>query len=131
MRIGVARRAGAVLEMEGQDFVRAPAQPDLVAFRAGYGGVRSGKRKARVLVLGDRIRGPVEILHRVAILAAILVGRGGELFVMLVLVAIQAGREFHLIDRVFARRRVAFVAGHGRVLSFQRVLRRGVLFHAK
>jgi hypothetical protein len=131
VRIGVARRAGAVLEMEWQDFVRAAAQPDLVAIRAGHGGVGSGKRKARVFVLRGRKRGPVEIFYGVAIFATILVRRGGKLIVMGVLMAIHTGGEFDLIQRVFARRRVALVAGHRRMFSFQRILGSGVFLHAE
>lgn len=44
--IFVACRARAVLEMERQNFVGAPGQSDLVAFRAGNRGVRPGQRKA-------------------------------------------------------------------------------------
>ena len=101
VRIVVARRAGAVLEFERQDFILPPAQPGLVAFGAGYGDVGPGKSKARILVFGDRKCGAVEILYGVAVFAAILVRRRGELLVMFVFMAIQAGGEFDLIDRVF------------------------------
>ena len=42
MRIHVASRAGAVLEMERQNFVRSSTEAGFVAFRAGYGHVSPG-----------------------------------------------------------------------------------------
>ena len=131
VRIGVACRAGAVFKMERQNFVLASPQADLVAFRASDGGMRAGQGEARLHVLGNRIRGAVEVLHRVAVFATILIRRRGELVVMRVLMAIRACREFHFINRVLAGRRMALVAGDRGVLALQRVAGRGVLFHSK
>ena len=58
----------------------------------------------------------MEVLYSMAILTAILVGRGRKLFIMSILVAIRACREFHVVDSVLAGRRMAFVASHRRVL---------------
>ena len=102
-----------------------------MALRAGHGYVRSRQRVARLLVLGDGECRAMKIFYCVAILAAILVGRGGELLVMLILMAIQAGRELHLVLGIFACRSVALVASHSRVLSFQRVFGSGVFLHAE
>ena len=73
----------------------------------------------------------MKVLYGVAILAAILVGRGGELLVVRVLMAIRARRELHFVDGVLAGRRVAFVASDGRMFSLERIMRRRVLLHAK
>ena len=131
MRIGVTCRAGAILEVEWQNLVRAPAQSDFVTCRARDSRVRPGQRKTRVTVLGYRERGSVEVPDRVAILAAILIGRRDELLVVGVLVTIRARRKFHLVDRVFARGRVALFAGHGRMFPLQRIAGGGVLLDAE
>jgi hypothetical protein len=73
----------------------------------------------------------VKILYRVAVLATILVRRGGELFVVRVLVAIHAGREFHFVYRVFSRGCMAFLTGNYGVFSFERIMRGGVFLHTE
>ena len=129
--IRVAGSAGAVREMERQNLVRSSAEARFVALRAGDGHVGPGQHEVGVLVLGDRERRAMKVLYRVAVLAAILVGRGGKLLVMRVLMAIRARRELHFVDSVLAGRRVAFVASDGRMFSFQRIMRCRVLLHAK
>ena len=47
VRILVARRAGAILKLEGQDLVHAPAHAKLVAIGARHSHVRPRQRKAR------------------------------------------------------------------------------------
>jgi hypothetical protein len=94
--IGVAGGACAVLKMERQNLVRSPAEPRLVALRAGDRYVGTRQDEARVLVFGNCECRTMKILYGVAILATILVGSGGKLLVMGILVAIRAGREFHL-----------------------------------
>lgn len=131
VHVGMARRAVAVLKMKWQDFISAPGQADLVAFRAGNGSMGSGQWKARILVLGNRVSGPVEILNRVAIFAAVLVGSGVELVVMRVLMTIRASCKFNFVDRVFARWGMAFFTLYRRVFSFQRILRSAMFFHAE
>jgi len=131
MRIHVAGRAGAVLEMERQNLVRSSAEAGLVALRAGYGLVGPGQHEACVLVLRDGERRAMEVLYGVAILATILVGSGGKLFVMGVLVAIHARRELHFVESILTGRRVAFFAGDGRMFSLERVMRSRVFLHAK
>jgi len=129
--IGVACRAGSILEVERQNFVCSSAQPGFVTLRAGYGGVGSGKHKTGVLVLRNRVCRAMKIFNGMAILATTMVGRGGELLVMRVLMTIRASCKFDLVDRIPARGRVAFVAGNRRMFSFQRIVRVCVLFHAK
>jgi len=131
MGIGVAGSARAVREMERQNLVCPSAKARFVTLRASDGHVSPGKREARVLVLGNRERRAMEILYGVAILAAALVRSGGELFVMRVLMAFGAGRELHFVNRIFARWRVAFVAGDGGMLAFQRIVRSRMLLHAE
>ena len=89
------------------------------------------KHEAGVLVLGDGERRAMKIFYGVAVLAAILVGRGGELLVMRILMAIRARRELHFVHSVFSGRRVTFVASDGRMFSLERIMRCGVLPHAK
>jgi len=131
MGIGVAGSARAVREMERQNLVCPSAKARFVTLRASDGHVSPGKREARVLVLGDGERRAMKILHSVAVFAAILVGRGGELFVVRILVAIRARRELHFVDSVFAGRRVAFVASDGRMFPLERIMRCRVFFHPK
>lgn len=131
MRIGVAGGARAVREMERQNLVCSSAEARFVAIRAGDGHVSSGQHEAGVLVFGNRERRAMKILYGVAVLAAILVRRGGELFVMRILMAIRARRELHFVQSVFAGRRMAFVASDGRMLSLERIMRCRVLLHAK
>ena len=129
--IGVAGGAGAVLEMERQNLVGSSSEAHFVAFRAGHGHMRPGQDKPRVLVLGNRECRAMKVLYGMAILATVLIGSGGKLFVMRVLMAIRAGREFHLVEGVFSGGRMTFVAGDGGMFSFQRIVRSRVLFHAE
>jgi len=117
MGILVARGATLVLEMERQDFIGSTTEPNLVAIRAGNRRVRALQWEVRVAVLGDCEGGPMEVGHRMAILAAILVGSGGELIVVGIFMAIAASREFHLINRIFPLGNVALCAFHLRVLA--------------
>ena len=73
----------------------------------------------------------MKVLHRVAVLATILIRRGSKLFVMRVLVAIHAGRKFHLVYSVLSRRGMAFLTSDSGVLSFERIMRGGVLLHSE
>ena len=95
--IGMAGRTGAVRKMEWQDLVGSSAEACLVAIGTGDGHVRAGQYKTSVLVLCDREGRAMKILYGVAVLAAILIRRGGELLVMRVLVAVQAGCEFYFV----------------------------------
>ncbi len=122
VRIGVACRASAILKMEGQDLVGSAAQSGFMAIGAGDGDMGSGEQETRVLVLRNCKRRMMKILYGVALFAAILVGRSGELLIVRILVAIRAGREFHFVNRVFARGCVAFFASHSRMFSLQRIV---------
>lgn len=129
--IGVAGRAGAVLEMERQNLVSSSTEAGFVALRAGHSHMGPSQHEAGVFVLGNGESRAMEVLYGVAILATILVGSGGELLVMRVLMAIRASSELHFIECVFAGRRVAFVAGHGSMFSLERIVRSRVFFHPK
>src|SRR5713226_3173461 len=74
VRIHVTGSAGTFIEVERENFVGSSAEARFVTFRASYGHVRAGQLKSSVLVLGNRECGAMEILYRVAIFAAVLVG---------------------------------------------------------
>ena len=130
--IGMARGAGAVLEMERQDLIGAPGQADLVAFRARNCCMGSGQWKAGILMFGNRVGRPVEILHCVAFFTAIIgVGSGVELIVVRIFVAIHASCKFNFVNSIFAGRCVAFFALYRRMLSFQWIFGSGMFFHTE
>jgi len=131
MGIHVTGGARAVLEMERQYPVRSSAKSHLVALRAGDGQVRPGQYETGVVVFGNREGRAMKVLYGMAILATILVGPVGELFVMGVLMAVCARREFHLIDGSLPCRGVTFGASDGGVFCLQRIMRSRVFFHAK
>jgi len=123
VRIRMARRATTVREPEGKNFVPPARGACLVAFRACDRHVRARQRILRVLMLRDRKRRSVEINHRVALLAPIFIRLRSELPIVRVLVAIQARREFHLVDRLFPGRNVTLGALHLDVHSFEGIFR--------
>ena len=127
--IGMAGGAGAVLKMEWQDLVGSSAEAYLVAFGASNGYVSAGQHETGVLMLGNREGRTMEVLYGMAILAAVLIRRGGKLLVMRVLVAVQTGRELHFVQSVFSGGSVAFVASDGRVFPLEWIVRRSMLFH--
>jgi len=131
MGVLMASHATPAFKMERQDFVSTPTQANLVAIRARNCRVRSLKREPRIAVLRNREARTMPILDGVAILAAVVVGRRSKLMVVRILVAIQAGRQLHLVDSVFARRNMAFCALHLGVLATQRILRSVVFLDAK
>ena len=90
MGIGVARRAGPILKMEREDFVRPSSQANLVAIRAGNSDVRSGQHEPCILVFHNREGRLVKILDGMASLATVLIRSRCELFVVCILVAIGA-----------------------------------------
>jgi hypothetical protein len=129
--IGVAGGAGAVLKMEGENFVGAAGRADFMAIGAGDRGMCASKGKTRAAVLGDGVGSAVEIDNRVAGLAAVVVRSRGELIVVSVLVAIAAEFEFDAVDCVFSGGDVTLGAIHLDVLALQRVVRGVMLFHAE
>ena len=70
-------------------------------------------------MFGDGESGAVEVLYSMAILATILVGRGGKLFVMSILVTIRTDREFHMVYRVLTGWGVAFIASDCRMFALE------------
>ena len=127
VRVLVASRARAVLKMERQDLVRAPAGSQFVAIAAGDRDVRSREGETCVAMFGDAERRLMELLHRVAAFALVVIRRGRELIVVGILVAIAAEFKLHLVKGVFARGDVALCAVNRDVLSRQWVLGGGVL----
>ena len=89
------------------------------------------QHKPGLLVLRQGEGGRPISIQRVALLAAVQVGRRGELSLVLVFVAVPAARELDLVQRVSALGDVTLRALHGGVLGFERVSGRRVLFHAK
>lgn len=122
VRVRMADGAAAIFPTKWQDLVGPAGGPYLVTVAAGNSHVRAGQNEPCIAMLGDRVSGAMEILHSVAILAAILMGRGGELGVMRVLVAVGAIREFYLENRVLPGGKVALRARDLNVLSGERVL---------
>jgi hypothetical protein len=122
MGVGVAGSARTVLEMKRQNLVRSSAEAGFMTIRAGDGHMSPGKRVSGVLVLGNCERRAMKVLYGMAILATILVGRGGKLLIMRILMAIRARRELHFVDRVFSGRCVTLVTSHGRMFSLQRIV---------
>jgi hypothetical protein len=117
MGIEVASRTTAILEAERHDPVGASSGSHLVAIRTRHSRVRSTQRETRFTVLGYCKSGTVEILNSVASLAFVQVRSGGELVIVSILVTICANREFHFVDRIFARRQMALAAFDGHMFS--------------
>ena len=64
-----------------------------------------------------------------ALLALVEPWRSGELGLVLVVMAVEAAREFDVVERVFSLREMALRALECRVLALQRILRRGMSLH--
>jgi len=131
VRVGVARGATAIFEMEGHDVVDGMGDAYFVAVAAGNCDVRAGQRELGLLMLRDRKQNAVEILDRVAGFTAIVVGSSGELTGVDVFVAVHTVCEFHFVKGGLAGGKVALRAFHFAVFAFERVARRGVLLHSK
>jgi len=118
MRVLVARRACLIGEMERHVLVRFRHQcrrarrVRFVASDARNRRVRALQGEARLGVHCDRELRPVEISYGMAALAAILVGRLGELPTVGVLMAVGAFREFDFEYSVCSRRDVALRTFH-------------------
>ena len=104
MDIGMAGGASPILEMERQDLVGPSGGANLMTIGARNGGVRPGQRKTCLAMFGDRECGAVPIQNGMTILAFVQIRGSCKLSVMGILVAVGAGCEFHLIDRVLASR---------------------------
>lgn len=82
-------------------------------------------------MLCDGIDGAMEVRHCVTLLAVVFVGLGSKLFVVLILVAIEALGKLDLIDRVLPSGKVAFRAFNLGVHAFQRILRCGMFLNTE
>ena len=117
----MASCAGAIFKVEGKNVVPASGCADFVAIAASDRYVSARQGEARSHVLGNRKSGAVPIRNGMATFATILVGRSSELFIVLVLVAIQTSVEFKFENCIRASGNVAFVACNGSVLAEQRI----------
>lgn len=102
-----------------------------VALDAGHRGMSARQRELRFLVQGNREKRALKALHVVAVFAAIVVRRAGELSVMHVLVAAGAICELHLVNGVLSGGDVALRAFNRGMFSFKRIARGLVLFDAE
>jgi hypothetical protein len=82
-------------------------------------------------MLGDGKRGTVEVLNGMTVLAFIQIRRSRKLTVVSILMAIRAGSEFHLVNRIFTGGQMAFAAFDGDVLALQWILGSVVFLHSK
>ena len=103
MDILMAGGAGPIFEMERQDFILPSGGTDFVTVGTRHSRVGSGQGETCFAMFGDRKCGTVKIQNRMTILAFVSIRRGFKLSVMGILVTVGTGREFHLIDGVFAR----------------------------
>ena len=109
----------------------ASSKTNLVTIRACNSRVAAGEWEPSLLVLLDGVDGSVKVRDCVALFTTIFKWFAGELAVMLILVAVQACGEFHLINGVLPRWTVALGAIYGDVHAFQAIFGCGVLFHPK
>src|SRR5580700_9576597 len=93
--------------------------------------MRAGQRKTRASMLGDAKRRAVEIHDCVAAFALVVVGRGGELIVVGIFVAIAAGRKLYFVNRFLPRRDMALGALDLDVFALQGITRIVVFLHAE
>jgi len=131
VRVRVAGCASGVFEVEWQNLVGSSIQAGFMAIRAGDGHVCPSKHIFGLLVLGYRKGRAVEVLYGVALLATVLIGSGRKLFVMFILMAICASREFYLVEGVLPGWHVAFIAIDSCMFALEGVFRRGVFLDAK
>lgn len=117
VRIVMAPHAGHVREPERQYLVLPPRSSHFVTLGACHRSVRTVQRVFSVAMLQDAEGGAVEIKHRVALFAAVLVRSSGKLVIVSILVTVRAGRELHLVNGVLASRQVTLAALHRDVLS--------------
>jgi len=132
VRVCVAARARAIIEMVGDNFRRRHSVwLGSVALAARYSEVRARQRKTAFLVHRNRERRRMKAFDRVAFFALVVVRGCGKLAVVFVVMAVGALRKRHLVLRSVACRHVAFVARNARVFAVERICGRGVIFHGE
>ena len=131
MRILVTTSAGTVAEMIGHGFCILSLTAGPMTFRARYGQMSPRKRIAALLMLRNGVAGWAKSSYGVALFASVLVGSCCELPLMSIAMAVRAFRVCNSVSGRRPSRHVAFVAGNGRVLAFQRVRAHGVLFDSE
>jgi len=104
MRVFMTSGATAIFKAERQNLIRAVRHLRLVAIVAGNSRVRARKGVSRFAMFCDGIERAVKIPNGVAVFTTIIVRRTSELSVVHVFMAIDAIREFHLVNRVLASR---------------------------
>ncbi len=123
MRIVVASGAGQLRKMKN---CAARARRRLVAVNASDGDVTAGQRKS-FIVPGQGDRGRIEPFFRMALFAAVPMGRGRKLLHVRIFMAVKAPVEFQPVNRRPSRRDMAGgTAKHG-VLFPERICGRVVL----
>ena len=100
MRIVVALGARKIPEVVRGRKTAARGLSRLVTLPARNGDMTPGQGKAGPLVLRKRVSSRSEGMHRVAVLTTVAIGRSRELPLVDVRVAILAGRQLDLVDRV-------------------------------
>jgi len=129
VRIVMADGAGAVLKAVDDRVFSHGGRPFFVAVAARRRDMAAGKLKSCVLVACQCEGGGTIALQGVALVTAIQVRSAGELFLVLVLVAVHTLCELEPVDCVLAFRNVALPALQRGMLQFQRISRIGVVLH--
>lgn len=130
VRIVMACGARAIFETElhGPD---GAARLFLVALPTRHGQVCAGQGEARLLVTSEREMCGTKFRDTVALFAAIVIGRSGELALVNILMAIAALRLGNSKNRLLALRDVALVAFHLGMPTLEWIAGRGMLFKSK
>ncbi len=123
MRIAVASGAGQLRKMKD---CAASARRGLVAVNASNGNVTAGQRKS-LIVLGQGEGGRIESFFRMALFAAVPMGRGGKLLHVRIFMAVEALVEFQPVNRRASRGNMAGGASKQGVLIPERISGRVVL----
>lgn len=122
VRVLMADGAGSVVELVQNDLLELRRGAFLMAIGTGGREMSPRERKAGLLMLRQRECRGMIALQVMALLAAVEIGRGGKLALMIVLMAVHAFGELDLVERVLALRNMTAGALHFRVLEFQRIL---------
>lgn len=131
VRVVVTRHTSDVSEVIGHGRSGGRRLPGLVAIEAGHGHVPARKREAGFVMPPQSEGGRRVGLDRVAILAAAIVRRPGELAFVDVRVTVQTLGVFEAIIRALPGGNVTLGAGNRGVFSLQRVACGGVLGHSE
>jgi hypothetical protein len=93
--------------------------------------MRVRENESSLLMARQAERGRFESVQSVALLTAVHIRGGGELGLVLVLMAVQTPVKFEFVNGVFPARNVALRALHGRMFCLQWICSRGVFLHTE